>query len=88
MLFYIINTYLVLVNAAACLLMLIDKLRAKRGAWRIRESTLMGVALLGGSLGTIVGMLAFRHKTRHIKFYLGLPLILICQLVICFLLVP
>ena len=88
MLFHIINTYLVLVNAAACLLMLADKLKARRGAWRIRESTLMGVALAGGSLGAIVGMLAFRHKTRHIKFYLGLPLILVGQLLICFLLVP
>ena len=88
MLFHIINTYLVLVNAAACLLMLADKLKAKRGVWRIRESTLMGVALAGGSLGAIVGMFAFRHKTRHLKFSLGLPLILVGQLLICFLLVP
>ena len=88
MLFDILNTYLVLVNAAACLLMLADKLRAKRGVWRIRESTLMGVALIGGSLGAIVGMLAFRHKTRHPKFYLGLLLILTAQLLVCYFLVP
>lgn len=88
MLFQIINTYLVLVNAAACLLMLADKLKAKQNARRIRESTLIGISLLGGSLGAIIGMLAFRHKTKHLKFYLGLPLILIAQLLICFLLVP
>ena len=84
----IMTTYLVLVNAAACLLMLADKLKARKGAWRIPESTLLGAALLGGSVGAIIGMYAFRHKTRHIKFYLGLPLILIVQLLACFLLLP
>jgi uncharacterized membrane protein YsdA (DUF1294 family) len=68
--------------------MLADKLKAKQNARRIRESTLIGISLLGGSFGAIIGMLAFRHKTKHLKFYLGLPLILIAQLLICFLLVP
>ena len=76
----ILTTYLVLVNAAAFFLMLADKLKAKKGAWRIPEATLMGAALLGGSCGAIAGMYLFRHKTRHLKFKLGLPLILTAQL--------
>ena len=79
MLLQILTTYLVLVNAFAFLLMLIDKLKAKKGAWRIPEVTLLGVAALGGSIGAICGMYLFRHKTRHIKFTLGLPLILALQ---------
>lgn len=75
----VLTAYLVLVNAAAVLLMLMDKQKARRGAWRIPESTLMGVALIGGSIGAILGMYLFRHKTRHLKFTLGLPLILAVQ---------
>jgi uncharacterized membrane protein YsdA (DUF1294 family) len=74
-----LTAYLVLVNAAALALMLADKHKARRGAWRIPEVTLMGVALIGGSLGAIAGMYLFRHKTRHLKFTLGLPLILAVQ---------
>lgn len=74
--------YLIIVNAAGFLLMLVDKLKAKRKAWRIPESTLIGVAALGGSIGAIAGMYCFRHKTRHIKFTLGLPLILGIQIVL------
>ena len=60
--------------------MLADKLKAKRGAWRIPEATLLGVAAIGGSIGALAGMYTFRHKTRHIKFTLGIPLILIAQI--------
>ena len=74
--------YLIIVNAAGFLLMLVDKLKAKRKAWRTPESTLIGVAALGGSIGAIAGMYCFRHKTRHIKFTLGLPLILGIQIVL------
>lgn len=80
MLTQIILVYLIIINAAAFLLMLIDKQKAKRGAWRIPEATLMGVAALGGSIGSIAGMYVFRHKTRHVKFFLGLPAILIIQI--------
>ena len=76
-----ILTYLILVNAAGFLLMLIDKLKAKRGAWRIPEATLMGIALAGGSIGAIAGMNLFRHKTKHPKFFIGLPVILALQIV-------
>ena len=74
--------YLVLVNAVAFLLMLADKLKAKKGAWRIPEATLMGIAVIGGSIGAICGMNLFRHKTKHPKFYIGLPLILALQIVL------
>ena len=76
----IITTYLIIVNASGFLLMLIDKLRAKRGDWRIPESTLMTVALVGGSIGAITGMYLVRHKTRHPKFFIGLPVILTLQI--------
>ena len=79
MLFTIIKTYLVLINAVALALMHADKQKARRGAWRIPEATLMGIALLGGSIGAIAGMYLFRHKTKHPKFFIGLPLILIVQ---------
>ncbi len=62
--------------------MLTDKRRAIKGAWRISEASLLTVAILGGSIGSICGMYAFRHKTRHLKFKLGLPLILILQLLL------
>ena len=75
----ILTAYLVIVNAAALALMLADKQKARRGAWRIPEVTLMGVALIGGCIGAIAGMYLFRHKTRHLKFTLGLPLILAVQ---------
>jgi uncharacterized membrane protein YsdA (DUF1294 family) len=71
--------YLLLINAAAFLLMLVDKLKAKKNRWRIPERTLFGSALLGGSIGAILGMYTFRHKTRHLSFTLGMPGILIAQ---------
>ena len=78
----LIVTYLVLVNAMAFLLMLADKLKAKKGAWRIPEATLMGIAVIGGSIGAICGMNLFRHKTKHPKFSIGLPMILALQIVL------
>ncbi len=60
--------------------MLIDKQKARKKKWRISESTLMAVAAIGGSAGTLLGMYTFRHKTRHPKFYLGIPVILILQI--------
>lgn len=77
---HLVLLYLIIVNAAAFLLMLADKLKAKRGAWRIPEATLMGIAAIGGSVGALAGMYLFRHKTKHIKFTLGIPVILIGQI--------
>lgn len=72
--------YLLILNAAGFLLMLIDKKKAQLGRWRIRESTLMTVAVLGGSIGSLTGMKLFRHKTKHLKFTLGIPVILALQI--------
>lgn len=81
MLTQIILAYLIIINAAAFLLMLADKQKARQGAWRIPESTLISMAVLGGSIGAIAGMKLFRHKTKHPKFYIGLPLILGAQII-------
>lgn len=77
--------YLLLINAVAFLLMLVDKIKAKKNRWRIPERTLFGSALLGGSVGALLGMYTFRHKTKHIKFIVGMPLILAAQIVIAIL---
>ena len=76
----LIILYLLIINAIAFLLMLADKYKAKKNLWRIPEATLMTSALLGGSIGALAGMYTVRHKTKHIKFTLGIPLILIAQI--------
>ena len=72
--------YLLIVNAAGFLLMLADKFKAKKNLWRIPEATLMGAALMGGSVGCLIGMYTVRHKTKHLKFTLGIPMILAAQI--------
>lgn len=74
--------YLIVMNAAAFLVMLADKNRAKKKLWRVPEAVLFILALLGGSLGIWAGMYLGRHKTRHIKFVIVIPLILVLQIVI------
>ncbi len=74
--------YLLIINAAGFLVMLIDKFKARKNLWRIPERTLMGIALLGGSIGCLVGMYTVRHKTKHLKFTMGIPLILAAQVVL------
>ncbi len=76
--------YLLIVNAIGFLLMLIDKRKAVRHRWRIPEKTLFLTAAIGGSVGSIMGMYTFRHKTKHLQFTLGMPAILIVQLVLAF----
>ena len=76
----IILTYLVIMNIVGVAVMGIDKSKAKRGAWRIKEATLFTVSLIGGSIGTLLGMYMFRHKTKHIYFVIGMPLILILHI--------
>ena len=68
--------YLLIINAAAFLLMLIDKRRAQKNKWRIPEKTLFLTAILGGSIGALAGMYTFRHKTKHLSFVIGMPVIL------------
>lgn len=72
--------YLLIINAIAFFLMLADKRKARKNLWRIPEATLMMSAALGGSIGALAGMYTFRHKTKHLKFTLGVPAILIVQI--------
>ena len=72
--------YLLLINAAAFLLMRADKLRARQKKWRIPEAILLVAAMAGGSLGAAAAMVLFRHKTRHILFSVGLPVLFLLQL--------
>ena len=74
--------YLLLINAAGFLIMLIDKRKAIKNRWRIPERTMFTVAILGGSLGVYAGMQTFRHKTKHDKFTIGVPLILSLQMIL------
>ena len=74
--------YLLIVNALGFVLMLADKYKAKNNLWRIPETTLIGVALIGGSVGSLIGMYTVRHKTNHPKFTVGIPVILVAQIVL------
>lgn len=73
--------YLLAINLMGLLIMYIDKRKAKKGSWRIPEKTLLIIALLGGSVGTICGMYWFRHKTKKIKFTVIFPTILITEII-------
>ena len=73
--------YLLIINAAGFLLMLADKHKARKKHRRIPEATLMGVAAIGGSVGSLIGMYTVRHKTKHPKFTIGIPLILALQVI-------
>lgn len=76
--------YLILINAASLLLMLQDKKNAMRKGPRVPEIILLGSAMLGGSIGAVLGMFFFRHKTRKPLFSIGLPLILLVHMGIFF----
>ena len=78
---YII-TYLLIINLIGFLAMGIDKFKAKRGYWRIPEGTLIMITALGGGIGTLLGMYTFRHKTKKMKFTIGIPTILITEIII------
>ena len=80
--------YLIGVNVLTFLVFGIDKLKAKKGKWRISEATLLLLAIIGGSIGAWLGMKVWHHKTMHRKFKYGIPLILVLQMalliLICF----
>jgi uncharacterized membrane protein YsdA (DUF1294 family) len=78
----IVVIYLIIVNALSFLLMLIDKNKARKQLWRIPEATLLTVAVIGGSLGCFAGMKICRHKTRHPKFSIGVPIIMVIHALI------
>lgn len=74
--------YLIIINIIAFLAMWIDKEKAKKGKWRISETALFILAILGGSVGGMIGMHTFRHKTNKKRFTLGFPIILILEVAI------
>jgi len=74
--------YLVIINVLTFIIYGLDKLKAKRGGWRIPEATLLLLAVVGGSVGAKIAMELFHHKTLHKKFRYGIPTIIIIQLVI------
>ena len=79
--------YLIAVNVVTFLVYGIDKWKAKQGSWRISEATLLLLAVIGGSIGALLGMQVWHHKTMHKKFKYGLPLILLAQIALIYLII-
>lgn len=84
----IILVYLLIINIIGIYIMHLDKTKAKKGYWRIPEATLFMVAALFGSVGILIGMNLFHHKTKHMKFVIGIPAILIAQVYLIYKLIP
>ena len=80
----IILIYLVVINVVAIILFALDKINAIEGRSRIRIVTLLGIAFMGGSVGALIAMYTFRHKTKIDYFIVGVPMILVMQIVVCF----
>ena len=78
----VILIYLLIINAVGFFSMLVDKYKAKKKLWRIPEARLLTIALIGGSLGSLIGMYTLRHKTKHRKFTVGIPAILASQILL------
>ena len=74
--------YLLVINLIGFFAMGIDKFKAKQNLWRTKEKTLFTIAMIGGSIGSIIGMYTFRHKTKHNSFIIGFPIILLAQIVL------
>lgn len=85
--FFPVLVYLAIVNTVTWILYGLDKKRAVQGRWRISEKMLLFVAGIGGSLGAILGMYLFHHKTRHWKFKILIPFFLVLHIVILFILI-
>lgn len=83
----ILILWLILINLVLFIMMGVDKWKARRHRWRIPEKVLLGAAVIGGSAGGILGMLIFHHKTKHPKFYIGYPVILVVQLLLAWFLI-
>lgn len=78
----LILTYLLIINIVTFVIFGIDKWRAKNNAWRIPEATLFLLAIIGGSIGAEIGMHVWHHKTRHLSFVIGIPIILLLQIIV------
>ncbi len=79
--------YLIVINIVTFLIFVIDKWKAKHGSWRISEATLLILAVIGGSIGALLGMKIWHHKTMHKKFKYGIPLIIVFHLLLVFFLI-
>ena len=77
-----VYVYLIIINIVGFAAMGMDKSKAKKGQWRIPEKTLFLLSIIGGSIGTWAGMYVFHHKTKHWYFVVGMPLILVLQLLL------
>lgn len=75
------SCYVAVMSVIAFLMYGADKMFAVKDMRRISEAVLLLIALVGGSIGALLGMIVFRHKTRHLKFQIGVPVILVCQLI-------
>lgn len=73
--------YLTFVNIIAFIVYGVDKWKARKNRWRIPEKKLLFLAIIGGSVGALAGMYIFHHKTQHKKFTIGVPVILILQII-------
>ena len=78
----VILIYFVIINLVAFILFGIDKWRARNNAWRISEATLFLIALIGGSVGAKIGMHVWHHKTQHLSFVIGIPMIILLQIIL------
>jgi uncharacterized membrane protein YsdA (DUF1294 family) len=78
----VLQNYLIITNIVTFLVYGLDKWKAKKSKWRIREAALLGLAVLGGSIGALLGMKVWHHKTMHKKFRYGIPAIIIIQLIL------
>lgn len=83
--FFIFLVYFILINIISIIVTIVDKVSAISHRWRVRESTLLLLSALGGSVSMFVTMQIIRHKTRHLKFMLGIPVIIIVQGLLAFL---
>ena len=73
--------FFAVMSIIALILYKIDKVKAEKKKWRTKEATLLGFGFFGGALGALAGMKLFRHKTKHAKFTVGVPLILVAQII-------
>ena len=79
-----ILSYFIFINVFTFIAFGVDKWRARHNRWRISEATLFLLAILGGSIGALLGMHVWHHKTKHLHFIIGIPLIMLLQVILIF----